>query len=75
MVVAVMSMSGEVVRRVKECIPFAHKLALRRIEREGEVTRCGDNMDIASKDIKKGEQVHVHNVESTITRSRNSFPS
>lgn len=72
MVVAVVSTSGEVVRRVsvKECIPFAHKLALRRIEKGGEVTKYGENMGIASKDIEEGEWVHVHNVESTIVPGR-----
>lgn len=68
MVVAVVSASGEVVRRVrvKERIPFAHKLALRRIEEGGEVTKYGETMGIASKDIEEGEWVHVHNVKSTI---------
>lgn len=71
-VVAVVSTSGEVVKRVtaKEHIPYAHKLALRRIEKGGDVTKYGENMGIASKDIEEGEWVHVHNVESTIVKER-----
>lgn len=71
-VVAVVSTSGEVVRRVrvKGRIPFTHKLALRRIVKGGEVTKYGETMGIASKDIEEGEWVHVHNVESTMVRRR-----
>ena len=44
-------------------IPFGHKLAVRDIERGEEVTKYGETIGRAVTGIRKGEHVHVHNVE------------
>jgi altronate dehydratase small subunit len=49
---------------VTEKIDFGHKFALRDIPRSDNIVKYGEIIGKASKDIKKGEHVHVHNVES-----------
>lgn len=44
-------------------IPFGHKLAIRDIERGEEVTKYGETIGRAVTGIRKGEHVHIHNVE------------
>ncbi|MBM7615623.1 UxaA family hydrolase [Alkaliphilus hydrothermalis] len=46
-------------------IPCFHKVALVDIAKGKEVFKYGEVIGVASGDIKKGEHVHVHNVEST----------
>ena len=46
-------------------IPFGHKLALRAISRGEEVLKYGTVIGMATQDIRPGEHVHIHNVEST----------
>lgn len=48
---------------VKESIPFGHKLALQNIFSGQVVIKYGEPIGIATKDIKTGQHVHVHNVE------------
>lgn len=48
-----------------ENIAFANKIALVDIEKDGQVLKYGEVIGIATKDIKKGSLVHVHNVRST----------
>ena len=45
-------------------IPFAHKFALTDIDSGGNIIKYGEIIGVASKPIKTGEWVHVHNVES-----------
>jgi altronate dehydratase small subunit len=47
---------------VKEEIPFAHKIALRAIPRDGAVIKYGERIGRAICEIKPGELVHIHNV-------------
>lgn len=47
-----------------EDIPYGHKVALRDIPRGGQVTKYGLSIGSAMSDIKAGDHVHVHNVES-----------
>lgn len=47
-----------------ERIPFGHKIALRRIESGGEVTKYGEPIGRAACDIPEGAMVHVHNLDS-----------
>lgn len=49
---------------VHEDIPYGHKVALRDIPRGGQVTKYGLSIGSALSDIKAGDHVHVHNVES-----------
>ena len=48
---------------LREDIPAGHKVALRDIPRGGPVIKYGHPMGRASRDIVRGEKVHVHNVE------------
>ena len=49
-------------------IPFAHKVALKDTKSGGEIIKYGEIIGRATKDIKCGEWVHVHNVESCRAR-------
>ena len=44
-------------------IPFGHKLAITNIERGGNIVKYGEIIGRALVGIRKGEHVHVHNVE------------
>ena len=46
----------------KEEIPFAHKIALRKISRGNPIIKYGERIGIATRDITPGEWVHIHNV-------------
>lgn len=48
-----------------EKIPFGFKVALREIGVGDEVYKYGEVIGRASQPIKKGELVHIHNVEGT----------
>ena len=54
----------EVSLPVLEDITIYHKLAVRGIPKGEPVVKYGEHIGIASCDIKAGEHVHVHNVES-----------
>jgi altronate dehydratase small subunit len=45
-------------------IPFGHKFATRDIPCHEPVIKYGESIGRATKAIKTGEHVHVHNVES-----------
>ena len=45
-------------------IPFGHKFALKDIQQGESVTKYGEAIGLATKPIRQGEHVHVHNVES-----------
>ncbi|MGC8570586.1 UxaA family hydrolase [Caldivirga sp.] len=45
-------------------IPFGHKFALKDIPKCGLVVKYGHVIGRAKRDIKAGEHVHVHNLES-----------
>jgi altronate dehydratase small subunit len=46
----------------REEIPFAHKIALRSIPKDGAVVKYGERIGRAIREIKPGELVHIHNV-------------
>lgn len=46
----------------REEIPFGFKMAVTDITREAPVIKYGEPIGVASKDIKKGQMVHVHNI-------------
>ncbi|MFW6151075.1 MAG: UxaA family hydrolase [Chloroflexota bacterium] len=50
--------------RLLQDIPFGHKFALKDINRGQPVLKYGEAIGLATTDIRKGEHVHVHNVES-----------
>ena len=49
---------------VLEDITIYHKLAIQDIPKGKPVVKYGEHIGIAACDIKAGEHVHVHNVES-----------
>jgi len=53
---------------VIQLIPFGHKVALRRIEKDGNVIKYGEAIGKAMQVIEEGEHVHIHNVESLRAR-------
>ena len=54
--------------RVTQSIPLGHKLALRRIRCGEDILKYAAVIGRATTDIRVGEHVHVHNVESTRAR-------
>ena len=53
---------------VHEEIPYGHKLALRDIPKGETVLKYGESIGIATMDIKRGDYVHVHNLDSARAR-------
>ncbi len=49
---------------LRDDIPFAHKFSLTDINTGEKVIKYGEAIGTASKPIKVGQWVHVHNVES-----------
>jgi altronate dehydratase small subunit len=56
---------GKEVTKIKslEKIPFGFKMALTDIRKGSEVFKYGETIGIASQDIKRGQLVHVHNIQ------------
>jgi altronate dehydratase len=49
---------------VMEKIPASHKIALKDISAGEEIIKYGETVAVSTRDIKKGEWVHTHNLES-----------
>ena len=49
---------------VKNDIPYGHKAALTVIKKGEQVTKYGEEIGVATKEITVGEHVHVHNIDS-----------
>ena len=45
-------------------VPYGHKIAVRDIHVGEQITKYGEEIGIATKEIVKGEYVHVHNLDS-----------
>ncbi|MCI1958205.1 MAG: UxaA family hydrolase [Clostridia bacterium] len=45
-------------------VPYGHKIAVKDIKKDELIIKYGEEIGIATKDIKKGEYVHVHNLDS-----------
>ena len=68
-VVEVMARDGSVEAiPVHEDIPYGHKIALWDIPSGGTVLKYGESIGIATKDIQRGDYVHVHNLDSARAR-------
>jgi altronate hydrolase len=50
--------------RALEEIPASHKIALKDIPKGEEIIKYGEIVAVSTRDIKKGEWVHTHNLES-----------
>ena len=56
----------------QNAIPSGHKIALTEIAPGEEIIKYGRVIGLATKDIQRGEHVHVHNVEmAQFKRSQN----
>ncbi len=53
---------------IKNEIPAGYKIAVTEIKKGDAVIKYGESIGIAVKDIKSGECVHSHNLESTRAR-------
>ena len=49
---------------VKGDVPYGHKLAVCDIKKGSDIVKYGEAIGMASRDIAKGEYVHVHNLDS-----------
>ena len=47
-----------------EEIPASHKIALRDIPEGQEIIKYGEAVAVSTREIKKGQWVHTHNLES-----------
>ena len=45
-------------------IPYGHKLALREIHAGEDIVKYGESLGEATREIRPGEHVHVHNLDS-----------
>jgi hypothetical protein len=50
--------------RINQKIPFGHKFALKKIEKDMYVTKYGENIGIATENINEGDWIHTHNIKS-----------
>jgi hypothetical protein len=64
--VKVLNPNGDVVLKTRpiERIMLGHKLALKDLKVDDEVIKYGEVIGVASKEIKVGEWLHTHNVNS-----------
>ena len=53
-------------------IPYGHKIAVVDIAVGEEIFKYGEEIGVATKEIKKGDYVHVHNLDSM--RGRGDLP-
>ena len=53
---------------LRDAVPFAHKIALRRMAAGDDVIKYGEVIGKASRVIAAGDWVHVHNVDSARAR-------
>lgn len=54
--------------KAKSNIPFGHKFAIKDISKGEEIVKYGEVIGRAIKEIREGEHVHIHNVESLRAR-------
>ncbi len=45
-------------------VPYGHKIAVKDIDKGEQIIKYGEEIGVATHDIKFGEYVHVHNLDS-----------
>lgn len=45
-------------------VPYGHKIAVRPIAKGEKIIKYGEEIGVATKEIARGEYVHVHNLDS-----------
>ena len=53
-------------------VPYGHKVAVADIPAGGSIRKYGEQIGVASRAIRRGEYVHVHNLDSM--RGRGDLP-
>jgi altronate hydrolase len=69
---AVVSVDGEELT-TRDPIPFAHKVAIRAIAKDGQVFKYGVPIGRAKVAIAPGQHVHVHNIKSDYVNNEVDF--
>ena len=69
---AVVTVEGEELT-TRDAIPFAHKVALRAIDKDAQVFKYGVPIGRAKVAIAPGEHVHVHNIKSDYVNNEVDF--
>ena len=64
---AMIDVDGELIR-LAEPIKFGHKIAISDIAKGEPVIKYCEKIGIATANIKRGEHVHIHNLQSTRVR-------
>lgn len=65
MTVLVKDKKGETEQiKISQNVPYGHKIALFDIKKGEKIMKYGECIGAASCDIKKGDYVHVHNLEA-----------
>ena len=68
-VIQVRDKKGETTEvRALESIPYEHEIALQDIAKGQIIVKYGEEIGMASADIRTGEHVHIHNLESMRAR-------
>lgn len=63
--IRIMDKKGECdIITVQEIVPYGHKIALCAIAKGQTIYKYGEVIGAASREIGKGEYVHVHNMEA-----------
>ena len=62
--VVVETAGGRTIVHISDDIPFGHKFAIRDIPAGSLIIKYGEPIGVARVNIKAGEHVHVHNLES-----------
>lgn len=54
--------------KANQSIPYGHKIALNIIHKDEPVIKYGEALGIATQEIRTGDYVHVHNLNSARAR-------
>lgn len=60
----IMDGGGEVKVKSRAKIPLGHKIALKDIKKGEKVIEYGEVIGAATKDIRKGDHIHIHNLKT-----------
>ena len=50
--------------KANQAIPYIHKICIKPLKKGEHCMKYGLSIGVASKDIKVGDYIHVHNIES-----------
>ena len=69
MIVSIRDKKGNsVIETLLADIPYGHKVAVRPIAKGEPIVKYGEEIGVATMDIKTGDYVHVHNLDSQRAR-------